>query len=181
MINRNIARRYAKAFFKVASEEKNYRRCYDELAAFSNSVAGNENFNGFLSNPVFSLDDKKAVMAALIKKRDISVLSANFLKLLVDKRRIILLPEILDCFRDIMDAETGVVRVIVKTAFPLSKELSANLQEGLEKITKGRVEMAVVEEPELLGGVVVRIGNTYYDGSVRAQLKDIQNLLGEEI
>jgi F-type H+-transporting ATPase subunit delta len=181
LINRNIARRYAKAFFKVAAAGKMYRECYEELAVFSDIVKENENLRGFLTNPVFSLADKKTVVAALIQNRDISHLSANFLKLLVDKRRITILSDILDCFQEIMDAEMGMVRATVKTAFPLSKELSETLRAGLEKITKGKVEMTIFEDTELLGGIVVRIGNTYYDGSVRAQLNDIQNLLGEEI
>jgi len=181
LINRNIARRYAKAFFKVAAEEKIYRECYDELVAFAGIIEADFNLYGFLTNPIFSLTDKKKVMETLIKKGDISNISANFLKLLVDKRRIVLLPDIMDCFRDIMDKELGMVRVTVKTAFPLSPELSENLQKGLETITRGKVEMTIFDEPELLGGIVVRIGNTYYDGSVRAQLNDIQNLLGEEI
>ena len=181
MINRNIARRYAKALFKVAAEENIYRECYEELAAFSDIIKSDGNLLGFLTNPIFSLSDKKTVMESLIQKRGISNLSANFLKLLVDKRRIVLLPDIMDCFRDIMDTELGMVRVTVKTAFHLSPELSENLQKGLETLTKGKVKMTVLDEPELLGGIVVQIGNTYYDGSVRAQLNDIQNLLGEEI
>ena len=160
MINRNIARRYAKAFFKVAAEGKMYRECYEELVAFSDIIRTDDNLHGFLTNPIFSLSDKKTVMEALIQKTNISNLSASFLKLLVDKRRIVLLPDIMDCFRDIMDKD---------------------LRKGLETITRGKVEMTIFEEPELLGGIVVRIGNTYYDGSVRAQLQNIQNLLGEEI
>lgn len=181
MINRNIARRYARAFFKVAAEGKMYQECYEELVAFSDIIRTDDNLHGFLTNPIFSLSDKKTVMEALIQKRDISNLSANFLKLLVDKRRIVLLPDIMDCFRDLMDKELGMVRVTVKTALPLSQKLSEDLRKGLETLTKGKVEMTIFEEPELLGGIVVRIGNTYYDGSVRAQLKNIQNLLGEEI
>ncbi|MBW6486832.1 MAG: ATP synthase F1 subunit delta [Syntrophobacterales bacterium] len=181
MINRNIARRYAKAFFKVAAEGKIYQECYDELVAFANIIKTDDNLYGFLTNPIFSLSDKKAVMEALIEKRNLANLSANFLKLLVDKRRIVLLPDIMDCYRDIMDKESGMVRVAVKTAFPLSPELSEKLRRGLETMTRGKVEMTILDEPELLGGIVVRIGNTYYDGSVRAQLNDIQNLLGEEI
>jgi F-type H+-transporting ATPase subunit delta len=180
LINRNIARRYAKALFK-AVPKGTYQACYDELAAFSHAIQGNENLSGFLANPVFSRPDKKAVVDSLIERFHISQLSANFLKLLVDKRRITLLSDILESYRDIMDKELGRVRITVKTAFPLSSELSDSLRGGLETITKSKVEMAVLEDPELLGGIVVRIGNTYYDGSVRSQLNDIQNLLGEEI
>ena len=120
-------------------------------------------------------------MESLIKKSGIGRLSSNFLKLLVDKRRIALIPDILDSYREMMDKKLGVLRVTVKTALPLSKELSANLKEELEKKTKSKVEMSVSEDPSLLGGVLVRIGNTYYDGSVKAQLNNIRNLLGKEI
>jgi F-type H+-transporting ATPase subunit delta len=181
LISRNIAARYAKAFFKVADEEKIFQECYEELAVFSDAIKENENLREFLINPVFSRDDKKSVMESLIQKSGMGRLSADFLKLLVDKRRIALIPDILDSYRDIMDKKLGVLRVAVKTALPLSKELSDNLKEELEKKTKSRVEMTVSEDPSLLGGVLVRIGNTYYDGSVQAQLNNIRNLLGKEI
>ncbi len=181
MISKNIAGRYAKAFFKAAVEENIFQQCYGELAIFSDTINKNENLREFLLNPVFSREDKKAVMEALITKSGIGRLSGAFLKLLVDKRRIALIHEILDSYRDMMDKKLGVIRVTVKTASPLSKELSDQLKGALEKKTQRRVEMAVAEDPSLLGGLVVRIGNTYYDGSVKAQLNDIRNLLGKEI
>ena len=181
MISKNIAGRYAKAFFKVADEEDRFKECCEELAIFSDTIKENKSLREFLINPVFSRHDKKSVMESLIKKSGIGRLSANFLKLLVDKRRIALIPDILDSYREMMDKKIGVLRVTVKTALPLSKELSANLKEELEKKTKSKVEMSVSEDPSLLGGVLVRIGNTYYDGSVKGQLNNIRNLLGKEI
>jgi len=69
----------------------------------------------------------------------------------------------------------------VKTAFPLTGETSARLQNGLERLTDREIEMIVLEDRSLLGGVVVRVGDTLYDGSVRTQLNNIRNFLGEEI
>lgn len=181
LISKNIAGRYAKAFFQAADEEKIFEECFGELTVFSNTIKENKDLREFLINPIFSRDDKKSVMEALIKKSGVGGLTANFLKLLIDKRRIDLIPEILDSYREIMDKKLGVLRVTVKTALPLSKELSDSLKEELEKKTKSTVEMSISEDPSLLGGVLVRIGNTYYDGSVKAQLNNIRNLLGKEL
>ena len=181
MINKNIAGRYAKAFFKVACEENIFQECYNELALFSDTINENKNLREFLLNPVFSREDKKSVMGSLIRKSGVGRLSGDFLKLLVDKRRIALIHEIMDSYRGMMDKKLGVTRVTVKTALPLSRELSENLRDELEKKTKSKVEMTVSEDPSLLGGLSVRIGNTYYDGSVKAQLNNIRNLLGKEI
>ena len=79
-----------------------------------------------------------------------------------------------------MDRTLKKVRVTVKTAFPLTGELSARLQTGLEGLTGRQVEMTVQEDSSLLGGIVVRVGDTLYDGSIRTQLNNIRNLLGEE-
>lgn len=181
LISSNIAKRYARAFFKIAGEEKRYEYYYDELGRFSTILKENKNLSEFLANPIFALSDKKAVVESLLEKIRISPLTSNFLKLLVDKRRIDILSDIQGCYRELMDIALKKVRVTVKTAFPLTGETSARLQNGLERLTDREVEMIVLEDRSLLGGVVVRVGDTLYDGSVRTQLNNIRNLLGEEI
>jgi F-type H+-transporting ATPase subunit delta len=99
----------------------------------------------------------------------------------VDKRRIGILPDIESCYRKFMDDALKKIRVDVTTAFPLSAELSEKLQKRMEEITGRKVEMAVSEDASLLGGIVVGVGDTMYDGSVKTQLHNIRNLLGEEI
>ncbi len=79
-----------------------------------------------------------------------------------------------------MDEALKKVRVQVKTAFPLSVELSGGLAKSLENLTGKQVEMTVEEDPSLLGGIVVKVGDTLYDGSIKSQLNNIRNLLGEE-
>lgn len=181
MISSNIAKRYARAFFKIAGEEGRYESYYDELGRFSAILNENKKLSEFLANPIFALSDKKVVVESLLEKIRVSPLTSNFLKLLVDKRRIGILSDILGCYRELMDIALQKVRVTVKTAFPLTGETSARLQNGLERLTDRKVEMIVLEDRSLLGGVVVRVGDTLYDGSVRTQLNNIRNLLGEEI
>ena len=180
MISSNIAKRYARAFFEIAGEEKRYEEFYSELDRFSAVLRENENLNEFLANPIFAQPDKMAVVESVLEKIQVSPLTANFLKLLVDKRRMAILSDIEGCYRELMDNALKKVRVTVKTPFPLTGELSDRLQKGLEGLTGREVEMTVLEDPSLLGGIVVRVGDTLYDGSIRTQLNNIRNLLGEE-
>ncbi len=180
MISSNIAKRYARAFFEIAGEEKRFEEYYQELRGFSTVLQENRNPSEFLANPVFDQTDKKAVLESVLEKTPVSELTANFLKLLVDKRRIGILSSIEGSYRELMDNTLKKARVTVSTAFPLTGELSARLQKALEGLTGREVEMTVSEDPSLLGGIVVRVGDTLYDGSIKTQLNNMRNLLGEE-
>ena len=181
MISSNIAKRYARAFFEIAREDGLYEKYHNELKLFSSIVTESKDLKDLLLNPVFDQAEKRAVVDSLLKKVDISNITANFLRLLVDKRRISILPEIESCYRKLMDDALRKIRVDVKTAFPLSVELSEKLQKSMEELTGRKVEMAVSEDASLLGGIVVGVGDTLYDGSIKTQLHNIRNLLGEEI
>jgi len=180
LISSTIAKRYARAFFKIAGEEQRYEEYSRELGRFSLLLEKNRNLSEFLANPVFDQPDKKAVVETLLAKLDLSPLTANFLKLLVDKRRIGILADIEGCYRQLVEDALKKVSVTVKTAFPLTEGLSTKLLREMEKLTGRQVEMTVQEDPTLLGGIVVRVGDTLYDGSIRTQLNNIRNLLGEE-
>jgi F-type H+-transporting ATPase subunit delta len=181
LIISNIAKRYARAFFGIAREDGLYEKYYNELTLFSSIIKENKDLKELLINPVFDQAEKRAVVDALLKKIDISNVTANFLKLLVDKRRIGILPDIESCYRKLMDDVLRKIRVDVKTAFPLSTELSEKLQKRMEDLTGRKVEMAITEDASLLGGIVVGVGDTLYDGSIKTQLHNVRNLLGEEI
>ncbi len=177
----NVARRYARAFFEVAREDNRYEEYYGELKRFSALLDDNESLREFLANPVFDRADKKAVVESVLGKLTMSAMTASFLKLLVEKRRMEVLHEITESYRKLMDSALGRARVHVRTAFPLSGELSSSLRKGLEAMTGKKIEITMEEDPSLLGGVVVRIGDTLYDGSVKTQLNNMRNLLVEEI
>jgi F-type H+-transporting ATPase subunit delta len=181
LIGSSIAKRYAKAFFEIAGEENRYEQYYEELSRFSSVLAQNKNLSEFLDNPIFDQADKKQITDTILQKLSLSPITDNFIKVLVDKRRIGILTEIETCYQQMMDEILKKARVSVKTAFPLSPELSENLRKRLEQLTGRNVEMTVSEDLSLLGGVVVAVGDTLYDGSIRTQLNKIRNLLGEEI
>lgn len=181
MIGSSIAKRYARAFFEIAEEEKQFEKYYRELRSFSEIVDGNENLKEFLANPIFDQREKRDVVDNVLQKVGLAGVTANFLRLLADKRRIGILADIVASYRELMDAALNKQRVQVKTAFPLSNELSEHLKKGMEDLTGKQIDITIEQDASLLAGIVVRVGDTLYDGSVKTQLNNIRNLLGEEI
>ena len=175
----NISKRYARAFFDIAAGENKLEGYYNELAQFSSFINQDQNLREFLANPVFEQAIKKNVVEKLISKLQLSAMTINFLKLLVDKKRIEVLPDITICYRQMMDEELKKVSVNLKTAFPLSAEMQAYISSSLGKLTGRQVEMTVEKDPALLGGIVIGVGDTLYDGSIKNQLNNMRNLLGE--
>ncbi len=175
----NISRRYARAFFEIAVEEKQIEPFYNELSQFASIISGNKSLKDFLANPIFEQTIKKGVVDNIISKLKLSSMTVSFLRLLVDKKRIDILEDIVTCYRQLMDEALRKIRVNVKTAFPLSEELRSSISSGLEKAMGKKVEMTVEEDSTLLGGVVIGVGDTLYDGSIKNQLNNMRNLLGE--
>ncbi len=175
----NIAKRYARAFFELAEEENKLEQYYNELNLFSSIMKQNKDLNGFLVNPIFEQEDKKRVLEQVISKLSLSPMTINFLKLLIDKKRIDALADIESCYRQQMDEVLKKLRATVKTAFPLSEEMLAYVTSGLEKMTGKQVEVTVETDESLLGGIMIGLGDTLYDGSIKSQLNNMRNLLGE--
>ncbi len=181
MIGSDIAKRYARALFDIAQKEDKIEVIYGELKGFSSVLKESGDLSEFFANPVFDNSDKSAVIGDILDKIGMSTTTSNFLMLLVDKRRVDILEQIEECYQRYMDDVLNKVRVGVKTAFPLSSELSARIKKQMEGLTGKNVEMVIDEDPSLLGGVVIGVGDTLYDGSVKAQLNSIRGLIGEEM
>jgi len=175
----NISKRYARAFFEIAGEEKKLEQYYNELHQFSSMMAENKDLGGFLANPIFEQDVKKNVLEKIIGKVTLSPMTVKFLKLLVDKNRIDVLPDIDTCYRLMMDEALQKTRVTVKTAFPLSADMQQYIMSNLKKLTGREAEVTVEDDKSLLGGIVIGVGDTLYDGSIKNQLNNMRNLLGE--
>jgi F-type H+-transporting ATPase subunit delta len=180
LISSDLAKRYARAFFDIAVEEGKIEDYGRELAAFATLIAQNKALQEFLANPIFELKSKKNVIEELLGRSQISGRTANFLRLLVDKQRINFLGEVENAYREFMDKSLKKVRVSVKTPYPLTSELEGALKQRVAEMTGKEVEMIVEDDTSLIGGLIVRVGDTMYDGSIKTQLGNIRKLLGEE-
>lgn len=181
MIISDIAKRYAKALFDIATEEKSLQETQGELDEFARVLNMNKDLGDVFEDPAIKSDDKKAILEKVIAAMEPSVITGNFLRLLVDKDRMSILDQICQCYQNYLDDAAGRLRVGVTTAFPLSNDLSEQIQQKLAKMTKKNVQLDVEEDPSLLGGIIVTVGDTRYDGSVRNQLNSIRELIREEM
>lgn len=179
MINRKIARRYAKALMNIGQEDGNYDRYWEELDAFTSIFQQEEQLREVLRNPTFNIPRRQAIIKEIGARLRLSPVTINFLQLLVDKDRMMYLPDITSLYRELVDEAAGRARAHLVTAHDLSKKKIEELTQGLQGLVGKQVIMEVETDPSLIGGVVARIGDTVYDGSVKTQLERLKEILAK--
>lgn len=175
-----VAQRYASALADVALEHKNAEQVKAELASFVGMVQESADLRNFLASPAVQPQNKQAVIGKLVERLGASKTLRNFLFLIVENRRAQFLPQIQQAFEQQLQARLGVVEAYVVSARELSAGERGELEKVLGQITGKRVEGRYGEDPSLIGGAVVWIGSTVYDGSVREQLNRLRTRLAGE-
>jgi len=180
VINRKIARRYAKALMNIGQEDGNYETYGEELNAFTSLFQGEGQLRGVLSNPTFDIPQRQAIIQEIGKRLRMSPIPINFLQLLVDKDRMIYLPDITSLYRELVDEAVGRARAHLITAHDLSKKKIEELTHGLQGLVGKQVILEVTTDPSLIGGVVAKIEGKIYDGSIKTQLERFRDALAKE-
>jgi len=175
-----VAKRYANALVDVALKQKSADKIKAELGAFVDLLGDSTDLRNFLASPAVPKPPKQAVIAKLAQRLGASKTLENFLHVLVENRRTHLLPEIQQAYHQQLLVRLGVAEVHVVSARGLSAPERAELEKALGKITGKRVEARYGEDPSLIGGAVVWVGSTVYDGSVRTQLNRLRAKLAAE-
>jgi len=173
-----IARRWAVALLQLASEERVVDRVADDLERFLAAVEAHGGAMGeALASPVFTADERRRVLDAMLPTLGLHPHAENLLRLANDKRRSGLVRAIVESYRELADALAGRARVTVETAEPLTPDLERDVRAALESVTGKQVVLRSVVRPELIGGLVARVGDTVYDSSVRTHLARIRQAL----
>jgi F-type H+-transporting ATPase subunit delta len=172
-----LAERYASALVDVALEKGQAELVKRELAAFADMQRESSELHTFLSNPAIPRGIKHAVIERLVERMGASRTLRNYLFVIVDQRRAALLPEIEEAFGKELDKRMGVTQATVISAADLTASERAGLDGALSQLTGHTVQLQLKQDPDLIGGVVVRIGSTIYDGSVRTQLHRLRTRL----
>ena len=171
-----IAARYARAFAEVAAEHKmDADKTIQELEQLSALFQESHELHNVFLNPAVPHDQKINLLDAIIKKMNGNVMLRNFMAVLIDHRRIGQISEITREFREQMDARMGIAEAQINSARELSAGEKKALEAQLAGVTGKQIRAHYGEDPGLLGGAVVRIGSTIYDGSVRGQLEKIKH------
>ncbi|MCB2149026.1 MAG: F0F1 ATP synthase subunit delta [Deltaproteobacteria bacterium] len=183
MKNLAIARRYAKALLLIGKEDGQTDTYRKELGAFANLIEQEKSLQQVLVNPLYNADGRKKVLTGVMDNLNLSRAMTTFLLFLFDKGRIGFLGNINDFFQKFADELKGVARASLVSATELSSETVDKIRSALSKRTGKDIILEVEQDPDLIGGIVTRIGDLVLDGSVRTQLLNMRESLkrGESV
>lgn len=173
----SVARRYAKALFELAKEANKLQDTGDELARLT-AVADDPSVAPVLRSPLLAADRRRALTQTLARELALSDLLTRFVEVLSDHQRLGALAGIGDYFQRMLDDDLGRVRITVRSAAALDETQTQQIVAAFAQITGKQVLPQITIDPDLLGGVLVEVRDTVYDGSVRTQLNRLARQLG---
>lgn len=168
-----VARRYAQAVMEIAEEQDALDSVAADMVAIGADLRGSRELRLLLSSPVIHEGKKKAVFRELWEAR-VNRITMAFLLLLARKQRESVLPEVIEAFSVLHDQKRGVIGADVRTAVPISAAQEKDLGARLMRSTGKTIRLRTIVDPALRGGLVVRIGDTVVDASVRRQLERLR-------
>jgi F-type H+-transporting ATPase subunit delta len=173
-----VALRYAQAFVAVVESQKiDGAAVEQQLRDFSETFRSSGELQGVLKNPAIAEEQKLRILDAIAGKIGMLPQVRNFIAVIMHHQRLAELEEILAEYHAVTDEQAGMAEAEIVSAHPLNDEDRAELEAQVAKLAGGRVRATYREDPSLLGGAVVRIGSTVYDGSIRAQLQLLKQKL----
>jgi F-type H+-transporting ATPase subunit delta len=177
MIPGVIAKRYATALLELGAEGNQLDALVDEIARAAAAYETSDELRNAFENPLISHGAKKQILNDIVDRLGLGTTARSFLGLLIDRRRIRALPPIATRLREMADLRRGLTRAEVLTAMPLPEEYFEKLQRELERITGRKIALDRKLDPSLICGVLIRMGDTVYDGSLIARLKQLKETM----
>jgi F-type H+-transporting ATPase subunit delta len=177
---RSASLQYANALADVALAEGAAEAAARQLNAFGAAYAESAELRTFLASPAVSVEAKHAVLEKITARLGASKIIRNFLFVIVDHRRTLLIPEVVTTFQEVLRERQGVAEAEISSAMELSAAQKKALAATLARLTGKKIETKYLLDPALLGGAVVRIGDTIYDGSLRSRLNEMRARLAAE-
>jgi F-type H+-transporting ATPase subunit delta len=167
-----IASVYARSLFEVASEKGTLDEVHDQVGEFADAVQDNRDLQVFFFSPYFSTEEKKQALGNLLDGADEAV--SNFLELLVEKHR---MPAIFRIRRE-LDSLWRDANQLLPVTITSAVELDSSTVEGIGKAigeqTGRTVQLTANVDPDVLGGIVLRVGNSILDASIRNRLEQLR-------
>lgn len=177
---RSASHQYANALADVALEQGAAELVLAQLKDFAGAYEESAELRNFLTSPAITREEKHAVVEKLCARLGASKILRNFLFLVIDHHRTQMIPELAEAFETVIRERQGIAEAQVTSAAELTEAQKKNLLQTLEKKTGKKIEAKYSLDKTLLGGAVVRIGDTVYDGSVRHRLNEMRARLAAE-
>jgi F-type H+-transporting ATPase subunit delta len=172
-----IATRYARALADVVAASRDYRKVLEELEDFQRTYRESLELKEVFASPAVALPQKMKLLEVIGQRLGESLVTLNFLRVLLANYRMPLLEEAVQAYRKIANDRMGIVQVTISSASDLSEAERESVAARFRELTGKQVELEFRTDRELLGGILAQIGSTVYDGSVRGNLARIREQL----
>jgi len=177
MSNETVSRRYATALADIVIKTGEVEGVKGELKIWEQMLTGNSELENAFRNPAIAHANKEKVLESLLERMRPSKTTSNFLRVLLRNGRLVDLTSINDRFAVVLEERSGSVVASVLSARELSDSQRNELKANLERITGKQIKLDFNIDPNLIGGVVTRVGSTIYDSSVKTQLENLKEEL----
>ena len=178
-LSAGIAARYSQAVFELAREECQLDRLSGDVGRVRDAYASSEDLRTLIGSPVYTREEAERAITAIAERMGISRTLANTLALMAAKRRLFTLPLLLDRIDAMIDEENGVTEAEVMTARALTDSETRQVRDVLHGKTGKEIRLTVSVDPDLIGGMVVRLGSRLVDSSIRTKLSNLRNIMRE--
>jgi F-type H+-transporting ATPase subunit delta len=172
--------RYANALADMALAQGAAAPVMQQLGDFAAAYTSSTELRNFLASPAISKSEKRGVVEKISSRLGASKIVRNFLFVVIDHQRAHELPEILQSFQDVVRERQGIAEAEVFSPTALNDAQKKEMTQALERLTGKKIEAKFSLDGKLLGGVLVRVGDTIYDGSLRNRLDDMRERLAAE-
>ncbi len=176
MLNRSVARRYAEAFFSIAREANKVDEFELELDKAVETIEGTENFQDYLAHLLIPAKEKKEVIFKIFEG-SISQMTLNFLLMIIDKRREAYIGVIVEQYKDLADESRNIMKAQLISAQEVSADEMKILAEKLSASTGKTVQLKQTVDPDLIGGIKIRMQDQIIDATVAKRLEMLKEKL----
>ena len=179
MVTGSLSRRYAKAMFDIGTQQGDLAKLGQDIRSLAKAMTESAELDNALTNPALRRSDRRKVIDAVMQSIGVQTSSRNLVYVLLDGERMGNLPGISRALDEMIEAKAGRVTAEVISAKPLDASQLSEINVALEKLSGKKVSVTTRQDPELLGGVIAKVGDTVYDGSLRTQLRAIRDELSK--
>ena len=177
MSDKTVAERYAQAIFELGLETGGVTALIEDFHRLAEVYEESEELRKIMSNPLVPEQDRLAIAGEMADRLGLVDLAKNAVKLIARRKRMSAVPAIAEVLDRLSDQRAGIVRATVVSAEPLSEPFAERLSEELKVMTGKRIVLDQQHDPDLLAGLIVRIGDRVIDGTARTRLAELYSHL----
>lgn len=178
MANIRVAKRYAKALIEIAEELKKLDRITSDVQLIDSVIKSSRDLQLFLKSPIVKEEKKREILKEIFSDSRVDPVTLKFILLLVEKKREDLLHDIVKVYQQLYDEKMGIVTAEITTAVETNNSDKKKIEKKIVELTGAKSVKAIYKvDPSIIGGVVIRIGDTVYDASLKRKIQLLREQL----